>query len=299
MKLNSCKQWSVALGICAAVLLGTAQSARAGDLMDAAAKAKKTGLPLFVMFSSSSCKYCVEMKNKLKNEAELNKLIKTQYVFVEADASDAESKKFIEHYKVNVDGVPHTCIVSAQGELVAQAGGLPQGDGLSKLLKEGIDKTGGMKSLASATPKKNGPVTKLEQAELDTVLKEIAAAKEKLAAEDTVVEGMVELLAINRKFSRVNDVKKETGPIFAEINKDKTQKEILAQARMLDSAAAAIDSKKEKLGESTYQSVIKKYPDSSAAKFAQEKLDAIGETPASTGAADAQVAKSGDEAAAK
>jgi glutaredoxin len=299
MKYVSVNRALTISAICAAVLFGAVQSSRAGELMDAAAKAKKTGLPLFVMFSSSSCKFCVEMKDKLKNEAELNKLIKSQYIFVEADADDAESKKFIEHYKVEVKGVPHTCIVSAQGELVTQQRGMPQGDGLSNLLKEGIDKTGGMKSLASESSKKTGPATKLEPAELEAVVKEIAAAKEKLSAEDTVIEGMVELLAINRKFSRVNEVKKETGPIFGDINKDKAQKDVLVQARMLDSAAAAIESKKDKLGESTYQSVIKKYPDSAAAKYAQAKLDAMSETPASTEAADAQVAKGGDESAAK
>ncbi len=298
MKSLNLTRWSLVLGVCAAVLLGTAGQSQAGEsLMQAAAKAKKTGLPLFVMFSSSSCKFCVEMKTKLKNEPELNKLISTQYVFIEADANDSDSKKFTEHYKVEVKGVPHTCIVSAQGELVAQAGGLPQGDGLAKLLQEGIDKTGGLKSLASANPKKSGPITKLEKEELEDVLAEINTAKEKVAAEETMIEGIVDLLAINRKYSRVNEVKKETGPIFGELNKDKAKKEVLAQARMLDTAAAATEAKKAKLAESTYQSVIKKYPDSPAAKYAQSKLDAGTETPTSTD--DAKVAKSDDATAAK
>jgi len=298
MKFVNLKRWSFVLGICAALMFGAAGQSQAGDaLMQAAAKAKKTGLPLFVMFSSSSCKFCVEMKNKLKTEPELNKLISTQYVFVEADAGDSDSKKFIEHYKVKVNGVPHTCIVSAQGELVAEAGGLPQGDGLAKLLQEGITKTGGMKDLAAASAKKSGPITKLEKAELEAVIAEINTAKEKAAAEETMIEGIVELLAINRKYSRVNDVKKETGPIFGELNKDKAKKDVLAQARMLDAAAAATEAKKTKLAESTYQSVIKKYPDSPAAKYAQAKLDSGSESPTSTD--DAKVAKTDEATAAK
>jgi hypothetical protein len=111
---------------------------------------------------------------------------------------------------------------------------------------------------------------------------------------------MVELLAINRKYVRVKDVSKETGPIFADINKDKVKKDVLVQARMLDAAAAAAEAKKDKLSEITYQSVIKKYPDSAAAKYAQEKLSATGDTPTSAATKDdAKVAQNDAETAAK
>lgn len=291
-------RWSVAMVVCAAVVLGAGPQVRGGELLQAAAKAKKTGLPLFVMFSSPSCKYCREMKQRLKTEPELTKMITTQYVFVETDTGDAEAKQFIEHYKVNVSGVPHTCIVSAQGEMVAESGGLPQGDGLNKLLLKGIEKTGGLKNIASQETKNTGPITKLEGEELTAVLKQVAEAKDKIASEDTALEGIVELLAVNRVYVRVAEVKKETGPIFAEVNKNKTQKELLVQARMLDSAAAAIEAKNEKLAEGRYQLVIKKYPDSAAAKYAQAKLDAMAETPTSA-EDDAAVAQKNDESAAK
>jgi hypothetical protein len=215
------------------------------------------------------------MVERFEKEAELTQLIRTQYVFIETSPGSSENKAFIEHYKLKIESIPHICIVSAKGELVDEAKGAPQGEGLKKLLMAGIEKTGGMKKIASANPKKTTKITKLEPEELEGVLKQVAEAKEKLDGEETALEGMVTLLGLNRTYTKIKEVTKEIVPTFATLNKDKAQAAILSQARMLDAAAAAVESKKQKQAVTTYKSVIKKYPDSAAAKYAQTKLDEL------------------------
>ena len=231
------------------------------------------------------------MVERFEKEAELTQLIRTQYVFIETSPGSSENKAFIEHYKLKIEGIPHICIVSAKGELVDEAKGAPQGEGLKKLLMAGIEKTGGMKKIASGNPKKgNAKITKLEPEELEGVLKQVAEAKEKLDGEETALEGMVALLGLNRTYTKIKEVTKEIVPTFATLNKDKAQAAILSQARILDAAAAAVEQKKEKMAINSYNAVIKKFPDSTAAKFAQEKLDELknGEADSAKPAADAQ-----------
>jgi hypothetical protein len=212
-------------------------------------------------------------------------------VFIETSPGSSENKPFIEHYKLKIEGIPHIVIVSAKGEMVDEAKGAPQGEGLKKLLMEGIEKTGGMKKFASATKKPGAKITKLEPEELEGVLKQVSEAKEKAETEDTALEGMVALVGLNRTYTKIKDVTKEIVPLFAKWNKDKAQAALFSQARMLDSAAAQAEQKKEKQAINSYNVVIKKFPDSSAAKFAQEKLDELnsGEAGAKP-SADAQAA---------
>jgi hypothetical protein len=214
------------------------------------------------------------MVERFEKERELAQLIRTQYVFIETTPNGTENKAFIDHYKVKIEGIPHIVIVSSKGEMVDEAKGAPQGDELKKFLMAGIEKTGGMKKIASAK-KPGAKVTKLEPEELEAVLKQVSEAKEKAEAEDTALEGMVALVGLNRTYTKIKDVTKEIVPLFAKWNKDKPQAALFSQARMLDSAAAAAEQKKEKQAITSYNAIIKKFPDSSAAKFAQEKLDEL------------------------
>lgn len=263
MNFKTARRRMFVLGVCALLSFGAAREGRSQQtLLQAAEESKKSGLPLFVMFSTQTCPYCVEMKKRLQTEPELTALITTQYVFVETNAAEPTAKQFIEQYKLTVSGVPHTTIVSSQGELVTERVGLPRDAGLLGLLKEGIDKSGGMKDTAEVKAKK----------EAEAAIKQIAAAKEKLSDEETRIAAMVELVALSRKFARVKEVKKETTLVFAAINKDKAQAPVLVQARMLDAADAAVEAKKDKIAEAAYEAVIKKYPDTLAARYAHEKL---------------------------
>jgi glutaredoxin len=263
MNIETTKRRMLVLGVCALLSFGAAREGRSQQtLLQAAEESKRSGLPLFVMFSTQTCPFCVEMKKRLQTEPELTALITTQYVFIEASASEPTAKQFIEQYKITVSGVPHTTIVSSKGELLTERVGLPRDSGLLGLLKEGIDKSGGMKDTAEVK----------RQKEVEAAVKQIAAAKDKLSNEETMVAAMVELVAINRKFARVKEVKKEMTPVFAAINKDKSQVAVLAQARMLETADAAVEAKKDKVAEAAYDAVIKKYPDTPAAKYAHEKL---------------------------
>jgi hypothetical protein len=237
------------------------------------------------------------MVARFEKEKDLAQLIRTQYVFIETSPGSSENKAFIEHYKLKIEGIPHIVIVSAKGEMVDEAKGAPQGEGLNKLLMAGIEKTGGMKKIASATKKPGAKITKLEPEELESVLKQVSEAKEQLESEDTILEGMISLVGLNRTYTKIKDVTKEILPLFTQWNKDKAQAALFAQARILDSAAAAVEQKKSKQAVTTYKSVIKKYPDSSAATYAQSKLDELegGEKAADTKpAADAQTSTKKD-----
>jgi hypothetical protein len=135
---------------------------------------------------------------------------------------------------------------------------------LPQFLQDGIRKTGGLKD----------PLTLKRYEDLLSARKQIEFVKARLAAEPAQLEALVELLAIQRKNAKAAEIKKEVGTLLNPAGKDKAFGDTLAQAKLLDSAAVAREVRKESLAISTYRSVIQKYPDTAAARYAQTQIDA-------------------------
>jgi len=130
----------------AATILSSPSAVDAAGLETAIAQSQQTGLPLFVMGTTESCGYCKQLKQRLSTEAELKPLI-AQYIPLELNVSDPDFRAWSQKYKPAGNGVPMVFIVSSTGEEIHNSSGAPQGDGLKRLLMQGIQKTGGFKDL--------------------------------------------------------------------------------------------------------------------------------------------------------
>jgi hypothetical protein len=89
------------------------------------------------------------MRKQLTTEAELKDLVGTQYVFTEVLPSGDDFELFKKTYKITIDRkeLPRNFIISSKGELVKDFN-MTGVQNLGTILKEGIDKTGGLKGAA-------------------------------------------------------------------------------------------------------------------------------------------------------
>lgn len=102
-----------------------------------------------------------------------------------------------------------------------------------------------------------------------------AAAEEKLASADTALEAAVDILAMTRDYAKLralaDDLKK-----LRIVQNHKDHSEVFAQARLLDQAALRLSAKNKKDAIAKYELVMRKWPDTPAAKYASAKLAELG-----------------------
>jgi hypothetical protein len=235
------------------------------------------------MASGPNCIHCKNLWKRFSEEDELRQILATQYVMVKLE--DSDSLGVVQTLsKTEISGIPHLFIFSAQGEEIYNQAGAPQGDNVKKMLLEGIEKTGGIKTIkseGSASP------------EAAVVVEQLKAIAERLDSDDTVIGAMLEMMALGREHIRSpRDVRKQIGAAFSKLNVDKSKAKLLAQARLIDAANQANDKGDLTKATKGYENVVRRFADSPGAKYAQAKLDYIekaanGETPESSDSSDA------------
>ena len=211
------------------------------------------------------------MRKQFKEDSETALLITTQFVFAEVPPRGEEIELFKKVYNVQINDakdLPSSFIVSSKGELIARLPGMVAADKLRETLKEGIEKTGGFKGAEGAKRR------------LDAALKEVDSAKAQLESEDSLLEGLLTLVRLERQYSKIADVKKSIRTILGKAATSPDQKSILQQARMLDGAQVHVDAKRKTQAVTQYQAVVNKFPDTPAAAIAEEKLGELNATPA-------------------
>jgi hypothetical protein len=203
------------------------------------------------------------MRKQFKEDSETAHLITTQFVFAEVPPRGEEIELFKKVYNVQINDakdLPSSFIVSAKGELITRLPGMVPADKLREVLKEGIEKTGGFKGAEGAKRR------------LEAALKEVDSAKEQLESEDSLLDGLMTLIRLERQHSRIAEVKKSIRTILGKVATSADQKAVLQQARMLDVAQLHVDNKRKTQAIAQYQAVAKKFPDTPAATIAEEKL---------------------------
>lgn len=222
------------------------------------------------------------MRKQFTTDSELKDLVGTQYVFVEVMPAGETFDYFKKTYKVEIDrkNLPRNFIISAKGELVKDFS-MHEAGGLVAVLKDGIEKTGGLKGAAGAA------------ARLKTALDTVKTNRELLEAEEgDALQPLLALVALDRVHGKqMPEVRKEIKKIVGKFEKDADQKAVLTQARMIDSASQLAEAKKTKRAIEMYQDVVAKYPDTSGAKLAQERITQLEAPPAEAPAAAADPAK--------
>jgi len=94
----------------------------------------------------------VRLKKELTTNPELRQLLLAQYVPLELKVGSRDHQRWSQFYKPG-KGIPMIHIVSSRGEMVYGKAGAPTGEGLKRLLVEGIEKTGGFKQVGRVAAK--------------------------------------------------------------------------------------------------------------------------------------------------
>ncbi len=116
----------------------TASTASAG-LPQAIQASKASGRPLLLLASSDSCPHCVALKRDLATNPAIAKTVQASFIPVEVKQGTAEWNLLAQNYQVK-QGVPQLFIIASNGQQLAHLLGRPQGEGLAKFLKEGVEK---------------------------------------------------------------------------------------------------------------------------------------------------------------
>lgn len=251
------------------------------------------------------------MQERLVTEFALQPLL-AQFVSVHIDSNSEAWQVWERKFPSKSDSIPIVYVIRADGEsLYAQSGSLPgaelglllaqtlaksgkilsdvqlkkMADGVAAAAKahekgdlaaaaRGISRLTGSGSYSEAALAADALAGKLAQ----EALKKIKAADQKLQKESTALEGAVELAAVSRLYKKLPGIIKAVKDVSTKHSGDAAGHERFAQAAQLDRANAYEEERQSAKAARIYEQVAEKYPDSSAAEFAQARLDALGPT---------------------
>ncbi len=202
------------------------------------------------------------MRKQLTTEDELKNLVGTQYVFTEVLPQGDDFELFKKTYKITIDKseLPRNFIVSSKGELIKDFS-MTGPQNLGAILKEGIDKTGGLKGAAGYRER------------LEKSLEAVSAAEQQLSSSQDPLEPLGTLIEMDRTTGKqVSQVRKAIRSIFKTYENDPEKKPLLIQARMLDTGGQLAEQSKSKRAIEMYQRIVAKFPDSPGAKIAAERI---------------------------
>jgi hypothetical protein len=108
---------------------------------------------------------------------------------------------------------------------------------------------------------------------LDVARTRLASATEKLAARSSALEGASELLEIQTTFRPVKEIANEAQQIHSKaIREDAELRDVFEQAKMLQSAERQVAFKNLRGAQTTYETLVRRFPNTPAAEIAQAKL---------------------------
>jgi tetratricopeptide (TPR) repeat protein len=125
----------------------------------------------------------------------------------------------------------------------------------------------------------------------------LGEAKQKIAGGGEAFEGVLAVVEANRTYAALPELKNEATAAMRELNKDAATRAALEQAEALDKAngiLAGPSGKTRAVG--ALKQIVSRWPDSAAAKQAQQQLDKIGTTAVAAETTTTKPAGGGDAA---
>lgn len=217
--------------------------------------------------------------------------------------------------------IPYITVLRADGEKLYADSGAPQGDALPALLRDCLGRAGKLldeKKLArmsealeqamklAADGNDAAAVDKIFKlvdsgcyaepaVSVNTFAKQLAdkalaraqEAEQQLAADDTeqLFSGALVLCETMRTYGKLAAVKEALAPRIKKLRSQAETRAILQQAEAFDRAQAAA-ARTPKRAAAAYQQVVQRYPNSPAAKLAQQRLDELAANGTAQGTAD-------------
>lgn len=263
-----------------------------------------------------------------------------QFVPLKVETDGPDWQKWASKHRHEGSGIPILYVIRADGEMIYGKSGSKEGAELPQFLNASLSSAGRILSdqqvvaLKSAVDDANKAIS---EGDTSTAVKRLAilnkfeppgkvgshaavaieadslyaklveqgqaalkAAQEKLAGDDKFA-GVLEVIAADRIYGTLPDLKKDLVSAERDMNKDAQLKELVKPAEALDRALALASNKNgAKQAVPALQLVITRYANSPAAELAKEKLSELGgavpEVPATAAITPAAAAEPGSSA---
>jgi tetratricopeptide (TPR) repeat protein len=135
-----------------------------------------------------------------------------------------------------------------------------------------VGRFGSYATAALEADKLHGQLVERGKAALD-------AAKQKLEADDPFA-GVLGVLAANRIYQKLPELKKELGTAERDLGRKPELKDVVRQAEALDKALSLLNQRQgKKLALTALEKVVSRFPDTPAAEQARAKLEELGASP--------------------
>lgn len=246
------------------------------------------------------------MRKRIETDASWQGTV-AQYVYLHIDVNKEQDKfrAWDKLFPSNISGTPHVAVVSSDGRVIHnKAGGVDVKDLAEFLTKNGkllsaaalaqvkaaveaaqkaLDAGDVATAVSKITPVlgSGGAGEDVQKAEefgkklIEDAKGKFKEAEEKLASADDSLEAAVAILGMSRDYAKMkalaDDLKK-----LRTVQNHKDHREVFEQARVLDQAAMRVATKNKKDAIAKYESVVRKWPNTPAATFAQAKLKELG-----------------------
>ena len=295
----------------------TASAAWADQIDDALALSKKTGRPVLAIAGSDTCAACKALEKSLQSQTSLQPLL-AQFVPLRVGFSGTgDYGKWAALYPVEGNSIPKVFVIRADGEKLYGQSGAPTS--LGEFLQQQLGASGAILSAAQidqlsqqvAKAKKlldEGNVPQAITATMrcmttksfaepavaasqlfakietdgQTAIKQASESLTKSDAPDAQLMAVVTLTETARLYAKLPLVAKAANVALRDVRKEKNNRDVLKQAEAVD---AAKDLERKSPGPramTKYQQIAKDFPDSPAARFAQERIAVLEKSPGST-----------------
>jgi tetratricopeptide (TPR) repeat protein len=232
------------------------------------------------------------------------------YLHIDVNKEQGPAAEWNKLFPRKENGIPYVQVISSDGRVLHDKAGGVGLEELTKLLtqsgrildartaaqiskaleaaKKYLDEGKPGKAVQSILPvlaAANGAAGEIPQQAIEFAKKLVEQAKAdfkdaegKLGSTDTALEGAMAMLRISRDFAKLPGLADELKQIALKKG-HKDTKEVFAQANELLAAETFASTKKSADAVKKYQAVIKKWPESAAAKLAEEKITELGGEP--------------------
>jgi hypothetical protein len=306
------------IAACALLILpAVANGEVATDLKAAAAKSKKSNLPLIVIALKGNDPIGQQLDMLLQSNP-LAKQALSQFVLAQISTDSADWKTWTSKHKPYKDDVPIVFVLSPQGDDILQYAGTPTPDKLPKMGMLAFGRLGEFKTAAAkeekfeklmeekrmvdaiailaALPPTKKPTEqdgffvyppasyeRLSQ-KRDEMVEDVSAkiekAGENLTDSDKALQSLVSLVKIRRIYGTLPPIKEALAKLLQQAKADAEQQKLLTQAEMIDKARVCEEAGKNDAALNAYRAVVDKYPDTMAAKLTERRIRQLSDAAA-------------------
>ncbi|MBL9124439.1 MAG: thioredoxin family protein [Planctomycetaceae bacterium] len=291
--------------ILSAAGLFAAQLAHAASVDEALQLSQKTGRAIFAMAGSKNCGACQALEKRLVTDPSIQPLI-ASFIPLKIDTDGPEWQTWATRFKPTGNTIPMIFVVRADGEqLYGQSNNLP-GAELPTFLTQMLQQTGAplpetqVDALQTALLAANKALSEkqVEKAiqtigpclgtgsyaqaavEIEKLARQMceegsAAVKEadaKFADPEQAFDGALQLAALERTYAKLPPVVEEARNAIKLRRREPANKDLLAQAKLLDQAKAFEEKQLPKRALASYQTVATRYAGKPAGELAQARI---------------------------